>query len=93
LAKRCLRDGNKLLVANRFWAADRFWPTADQNQVKLIAAYMYTLNTLQLEFRFVEEGLREYSDFLGTVKYILSTIKEPDELSCIRELAKSVGFD
>ena len=27
-----------------FRAADRFWPTADQNQSKLIAAYMYTLN-------------------------------------------------
>jgi hypothetical protein len=54
---------------------------------------MYTLNTLQHEFRFVEEGIHEYSNFLGTLEYIISTVENESELSCVELLAKSVGFD
>jgi hypothetical protein len=81
------------IAAQRFWSASRFWPSADVGQVNLIAPYMYTLNTLQFEFRFVEEGLHGYSNFLRTLKYVISTINNEAELSCVELLVKSVGFD
>ena len=81
------------IVAERLWSAKRFWPSADTDQVSLITAYGYTLNTLQHEFRFVEEGLHELSNFQGTLDYIIGTTKSQEELSCIELLVKSIGFD
>jgi hypothetical protein len=81
------------IAAQRFWSASRFWPAADVGQVNLIAPYMYTLNTLQFEFHFVEERLHSDANFLVTLRYIISTINNESELSCVEMLAKSVGFD
>jgi hypothetical protein len=85
--------GSNPVVAQRLWSTARFWPEAKAEQITLMVAYIYTLNTLHYEFRFVEEGLHADSNFRDTLEYYVSTIDDEAELNCLEQLARTLGFD
>jgi hypothetical protein len=80
-------------AAPRYWPAAHFWPKADHGQVNLLPAHTYMLNTLQNEFRFVEDGLHSEDNFIRTLSWFTGVINNEDELSCVEAIAKGVGFD
>jgi hypothetical protein len=80
------------VVAQRLWSTEKFWPGIKPEQIELIGAYIYTLNTLHYEYRFAEEGLHERDSFLSTLKYYVGTIDDERELTCLLQMAEQVGF-